>query len=227
MKTHTRFPKCTALVALVLAAACTETTPLAPGAEFDEPVEVAFRMQRVTGGASMQVASGLVFQLAGTALPITIDDVTSLTLTVDSIQVLPEGDDDNDAAWLTVVLDAPAALDLKALPTADDTPIVIASGTLEAGTYRQVRLFVSDPVIVFAAPISLGAAITYEADTEYEVTIPSAAQTGLKTDVSFEAVADTDVDLFFDEGATFGNVAVTGNGRVMLAPVLRGNSTGS
>ena len=225
MNTRPRFVTCTAVLALTAVAACTDAPAISD--PVDEPVDIEFRMQRLDGGASMQLAGGLMFPLAGEAAPVSVDDVTSLTLTVDSIQVRSAGEGEDDGPWVTVVLDAPAALDLKALPSADDSPIVIASGTLDAGTYSGVRLFVSDPVIVFNRPISLGAATTYDADTEYTVTIPSATETGIKTNVTFEAVQDSDIDLFFDEGATFENVAVTGNGRVMLAPIIRGSANGS
>lgn len=216
------FYQCAATVGLVLVAACGDTTG------FDEPVDIDFRMQRIDDGMMMQVTSGLAFQLAGAAAAISPDTVASLTVTVDSIQALPSGgDDDDDGAWVTVLLAAPVTLDLKALPTSGASPIVIASGTVDAGTYANVRLFISDAVIVFTGPLSLGVAITLDGGTEYPVTVPSGAQTGLKTDAGFEATAGADVDLLFDESATFGNVTATGTGTIVLAPVIRGDPEAS
>jgi hypothetical protein len=153
--------------------------------------------------------------------------VASLEVTVTSIQFLRAGDEDDEAGgWITLQLSAPVSLNLMALPTEGDSPVVIASGSVEAGTYTQVRLFVTDPSVEFSSDVTIGAAATFQAGVEYAVTIPSAGQTGIKTDASFTVTADesgatADVGLLFDAGTTFANVAATGNGQVILAPVLR------
>jgi hypothetical protein len=162
-------------------------------------------------------------------------DVASLRLSVTSIQFLraEAGDSgaaagDSGSAWTTLELSAPVELDLMTLPTEDgSSPLVIASGAVAAGTYGQLRLFVSNPRIVFSSDITIGVATMFEAGVEYQVEIPSSGQTGIKTDVSFtveaaaEGGATTDVGLVFDEGASFANVTATGNARVIMAPVIR------
>ena len=216
MKTRDPFRTLVAVAVVAFGAACSDTTGLG------EPVDIDFRMQRIDDGMMTQVTSTLAFHLAGDAEAISPDDVASLTVTVDSIQVLPTGDDEDDGgAWITIVLDEAVVLDLKALPTSGASPIVIASGTVNAGTYANARLFISDATIEFSTDITLGLAANFVAGESYDVTVPSADQTGIKTDAGFEATADADVDLLFDEGATFSNVNATGTGSVMLAPVIR------
>jgi len=222
MTTLKKFRMLAMAAAVAVGAACSSTTG------FDDPVDIDFRMQRIDDGMTMHVTAGVSFQLAGDAAALSPDTVASLTVTVDSIQALPAGgDEDDDGAWVTAVLDAPVTLDLKTLPTTGASPIVIASGTVNADVYTNVRLFVSDVTIEFKGPIALAAGITLNPGTTYDVTVPSAAQTGIKTDAGFDASASTDVDLLFDESATFGNVTATGTGTVMLAPVIRSGGNGS
>jgi len=203
------------VTALGLAAACSDT-PNTP-----DIVDVEFRSQRAPG-VSSALASSLFLSAAGGAA-ISPDTIASLNVTVESIQVLPllnnaaEGD---DAAWMTVPID-PVTLDLTMLPTTDESPLVIASGKLPEGGYTNVRLFVGATSIVFKGPISLGSGINFNGGEEYPVTIPSAAQTGIKTDMVFNAVQNTEVTLVFDEGASYANVTLAGNGVVILAPVIR------
>ncbi len=66
---------------------------------------------------------------------------------------------------------------------------------------------------------------TFAADSTHAVRIPSAENTGLKTDIAFTVEADTDVNLLFSPDATFQNVTATGNGQVILAPVIKAPDT--
>jgi hypothetical protein len=164
----------------------------------------------------------------GALVAISPDTVESLTITFTEIAYLPEGDgEENEGAWQTLTLDAAVTLDLMALPTEEEGSVVIGAGTVPVGNYSMVRLLVSEGEIVFKGPIALGAAQTFDGGTPYPVAIPSGAQTGLKTDVSFEVTAADDETLnaaylVFEPGTTFQNVTATGNGQVILAPVLRG-----
>jgi hypothetical protein len=82
---------------------------------------------------------------------ITPDAVSSLTVTVTGIECqlsgVPEGSEDG---WVTLSLDDPVTLDLLALPVADASPVVIATGLLPVASYQQVRRFVSAAQISFA-----------------------------------------------------------------------------
>jgi len=111
--------------------------------------------------------------------------------------------------------------------TEDESPLVIASGAVLVGDYASVRLFVDEAVIRFSEAVSLGLSLTFDADFDYDVSIPSGEETGIKTDAEFSVVADAegnvnDVGLLFSPGATFLNVTGTGSGEVILAPVIRG-----
>ena len=79
---------------------------------------------------------------------------------------------------------------------------------------------ISNASIVLNTTIGVGQA-TFAADSSHAVRIPSAENTGLKTDIAFTVAADTDVNLLFSPDATFQNVTATGNGQVILAPVIK------
>jgi len=199
-----------------------------PGAS--EPQLAHVQLLLSQGGASSTATAPP--SASGEQGRVTTNDVSSLTVTVTRVQFLrADSTEDGDSGWVEVALDEPATLDLLALPTTDESPIVFASGTVEAGSYRQVRLFVNDAQITFSRDLTVGQA-TFTADTEYPVTIPSVDQTGIKTDAAFDVVADdtgavADVPLFFDPSATFVNATVAGSGTVMLAPVITANMGGS
>lgn len=179
-----------------------------------------------------QVTSGWSASIAGSAA---IDPaiVASLTAQITEIQFLPaEGDEEDDGAWVSVELDEPVEVNLMTLPAEGESPLIIASGTVAEGEYRNVRLFVDNVVIRFSSAFSLGAVATFDANVDYDVTVPSGAQTGIKTDAAFTVTADAAgnvnaVNLLFSTGSTFANATATGSGSVMLAPVIRGASGGN
>jgi uncharacterized protein DUF4382 len=220
MTTSLRTPA--ALGALALAAAlsagCTDSVNL----EAMGTAEVTFQRtgQSVTSLQSSGTGSGMVFTIPG-------DTVASLNVTVTAIQFLRAGADSN--AWVSLDLSSPVTIDLMALPTSGSSPLVVASGSVQAGAYGSVRLFVTNPQVTFKGDVTLGTSL-FQAGVAYDVTLPSGAQTGLKTDVSFTVEASAnggataDVPLLFDEGATLTNVAVTGTSTIMLAPVIRAGS---
>ena len=185
----------------------------------------------IDGGGNVQVTRQKIASetatpsvAGGSYAPIAAGNVTSLTMQVDSIQFLlavEEGVEDA-GGWITLVLAGDVVtLDLASLPPAFAALLVIAVGDIDAGSYQSVRLFVSDAEIVFVEDVSVGRATFDKAPEIHAVTIPSGAQTGLKTDMAFIVDGSTDVNLLFDEGATFQNATATGNGTVILSPVLR------
>jgi hypothetical protein len=112
-----------------------------------------------------------------------------------------------------------------ALPSEDESPVIIGAGTVPEGEYDRVRIFVEDEEIVFLETFTVGQ-VTYEADVEYEVEIPSGDNAGIKTDLAVTVQADDegnvqDVALLFDSEATFNGVVTTGSGRIKLPPVLK------
>lgn len=197
-----------------------------------DPGDVALSSIRIAKFDAMsfrQAALEVSTHLTGIEAAIDPDKIASLTVIISRIDYLPadaaEGDE-SDGGWQSLTLDADATLDLAALPAEGTSPIVIASGSVPVGDYKMVRLFVDSASIVFTGPLSIGQAASFDGDTEYEVTVPSGTQTGIKTDATFSVNAgDTGeanaVDLLFDPDATFGNVSATGSGKVTLSPVLR------
>lgn len=200
------------------------------------PVESGPQLARVQFVMAQDGSSSTTAPAPATAMAdegrLTTGDISSLMVTVTGVQFLrADAAGDADSGWVSVTLDEPATLDLLALPTADESPLVFASGTVAVGSYKQVRLFVNDAQVTFATDLTVGQA-TFTADTEYPVTVPSADQSGIKTDAAFDIVADSegavaDIPLFFDPSATFLNATITGSGNIMLAPVINANAGGS
>lgn len=152
--------------------------------------------------------------------------VASLSITVTEVSYLLEGDDENtESAWQTLGLESPLDIDLMALPAESEGSVVVGAGDVPVGSYSKVRLLVSGGTIVFNTDVSIGGT-DFLADTEYDVTVPSGAESGVKADVSFEVTAGAEgaenaAELVFEPGTTFLNVTVTGTGDVILNPVLR------
>jgi hypothetical protein len=193
--------------------------------------EVLVTLQRTNEAIAPQV-TGLFLKPevnGASAAAVAPDTVVALTIIVTDIEFLEVADsaDTADAGgWITLTLDEPATLDLLSLPAEDESPVVIAAGSVPIGEYRKVRLYVSDATIVFGGPISVGQSV-FEAGVEYPVRIPSADQSGIKTDAEF-SVGDegAEVNLLFAPSATFANLTATGSGRVQMAPVIRARSEG-
>jgi hypothetical protein len=218
-----------AAAALAALAACTDGTGVGAG-------EVQLSLADAGSSTlSSRLAEGtsswLLASLSGSSdgqSAISRDTVASLSVTVTSVQFLRAGesDEDDSPGWITLELETPVQLELTALPSEGESPLIIASGSVEAGTYSMVRLFVSSATIRFKGDVSLGAAITFSGGVDYSVTIPSGDQTGIKTDVSFtveagEGGVTADVGLLFEANTTYASVTATGAGSVIMAPVLR------
>lgn len=210
-------PKLALMLVPLLASGC--------GRGLDELTQLETGMVRVTLQRTAGAMSSEGLGMAALPARVLPSQIASLEVEVIGIQFLPASvAEDEEPEWVTLELEEPVVLDLLALPTENDSPIVIAAGDVPVGEYRRVRLLVGEATVEFGESISLGQAFTFDPNVPYAVEIPSADRTGIKTDVSFaveeiEGVV-ADVPLVFDEGATFANLTVTGNGRVLLAPVI-------
>jgi hypothetical protein len=149
-----------------------------------------------------------------------VGGVTGLTVALDSVQLQSSGSD----GWHSTPegQDLPQDLDLLSLPGTDN-PIELGTVQVMSGQC-QVRLFVSNVRITFDHEIVAGGQ-TYAPDTPIEgvVRIPSGGQTGLKVDGDCQVEdvdGQTNVTLAFDVAATEETVVVTGNGQVLLTPVI-------
>jgi hypothetical protein len=191
----------------------------------NDTAEVEVRLTAAGLSPMTASTSGLLADASAAAIDPT--DVASLLVTVTDIQFLPAGGEENgNGGWQSLGLGAPAQLELTGLPTAGQSPVLIAAGELEVGEYSMVRFVAPGGTIEFATDLTLGQSNTFDAETPYDVTVPSGSQTGIKTDVSFSVTDDGQggtnaVDLLFDETATYQNVTATGSGGVSLAPVIR------
>ncbi|HXV86219.1 MAG TPA: DUF4382 domain-containing protein [Gemmatimonadales bacterium] len=208
-----------ALLAVLAVAACSDLGPASRAT-----VDVTMSQSDAVAAQALSGWAGSVADGNDATASISRDTVAALVVRVTSIQFLPTTETSEDeAAWVALDLASPVELDLLDLPTEGASPLVIASGEVEAGEYRKVRLFVDSTAIVFKGPINIGSAFSFAANATYAVDIPSGAQTGLKTDLAFTAEDGADVNLLFSTTSTFANVTATGNGKVMLAPVIRGS----
>ncbi len=136
------------------------------------------------------------------------------------------GDDheNDEATWVSLDVTAGGHVNLLKLPDSASAGITVASGTLAPGTYRHVRLFVTNAMIFLKTQIVTPAGDTLKAGVPIPVKIPSADSTGaaIKTDQSFTVpTGGGSVKLVFDADDTVRHIVVTGNGTVILQPVLR------
>ncbi len=157
---------------------------------------------------------------------ISIDQVDSLFITITEISFLPvlAEDDPTEASWERFDLPEPLTIDLLALPPDDEPALVIADGTLPEGDYERIRFLVGSSTIFLNTLVGVGNA-SFDPDTEYPVKVPSGASSGLKTDLGFSVVDDSEVNVLFSSTATFDDVTATGSGNVILSPVLKAKGT--
>jgi hypothetical protein len=139
------------------------------------------------------------------------------------------GDDDDDweereFGWTDLAVVGDGHLDLMHLPDSAAGGLPIATDSLPAGTYRHVRLFITNPMIYFDSLIVTPAGDTLQPGVGYPVIFPSADSTGaaIKTDDPFTvpAVGDT-VQMVFDRDDTVRHIIITGDGKIIVPPVMR------
>jgi hypothetical protein len=139
-----------------------------------------------------------------------------------------DGDDRDDhendeRTWVALDVTAGGHLNLLSLPESASAGLTIATGTLPPGTYRHVRLFATKPMIFLKNQIVTPTGDTLKAGVGIPVLIPSADSTGalIKTDERFTLTSgSTSVQLFFDEDDSIRGVVLTGNGKILLRPVI-------
>lgn len=202
------------------------------------------------GGSDADLAMALVAH-DGRFASVDLEDVESITLTVDRVEVHRQGDDDSEEdeeteegeeesgeegeegemsasmqgnpAWISLTVEV-GELDLLALPV-EGGLMLTAMEEVPAGEYRGVRLFFSDATITFAEPQpAKGNGDDLPAGEPIPLDIPSGEQTGVKVpDAGFtvEEGGGTTAVIEFDEGTTVRNLTITGNGTVKMNPVLK------
>lgn len=143
----------------------------------------------------------------------------------DSEKSHEDDDHENDErTWVSLDVVGNGHLNLLKLPDSASAGITIATGTLAPGVYKHVRLFATNPMIFFNAPIITSAGDTLKPGIGYPVTIPSADSTGaaIKTNERFTVPSGGgNVSLFFDADDTIRHVVLTGDGKIVVPPVIR------
>ncbi len=137
-----------------------------------------------------------------------------------------DGDDweETERGWVSLSIVGSGVLDLVHLPDSAAAGLTVASGSLPAGRYRHVRLFVTNPMIFFDSTFVTPQGDTLKAGVGYPVTIPSADSTGaaIRTDESFTVPSGGgDVQLYFDRDDTVRHIVITGDGTILVPPVIR------
>jgi hypothetical protein len=195
----------------------------------DSGPEVAPSQTRISiaDDIAAQSAAPLIYaSVNGVLFAVDPATVTSLEITVTDVLYLQVGDDENtESAWQPLGLGSPITIDLMALPAESEGEIILGAGTVAVGTYNKVRLLVSGGEITFNTAIAIGGGEELAAGS-YDVMVPSGAESGIKSTVFFEVTEGEGGEanaarLVFEPGTTFLNVTVTGNGEVILNPVLR------
>jgi hypothetical protein len=165
------------------------------------------------------------------AAPVSLSQVASIEVVITGVQVLPaeevedESEDDaDDGAWIPLALVGAEGqgvrVDLLQLPTS--SAVTLATAELEAGSYENLRLFVSDATITFREPVTVGRR-EYPANQPLPLFIPSAEQSGIKLpQASFTVPAEggEQVVVQFNAAASVRGINATGEGTVLLNPVL-------
>jgi hypothetical protein len=159
---------------------------------------------------------------------VALSALDSLNVTITAVEALPPVSADTTASdsakvgrggWVTLTLPTPLNLNLLRLPTDTAGGLQLVRGTLLPGTYKRVRLVVSEGSVVFKQATTVGQT-TFAAGQRVPLEVPSGK---IRTAANFTVGADSTsvIRLVFDPNATVRNVAVTGSGRVNLNPVLR------
>ncbi len=175
---------------------------------------------------SESTASGFVANLSETQAR---EDVDKVMVTLTHISALrTSGDDNDESAWVRIAVDPAVTIDLMKLPTTAETALALPRGNLEDGTYRSLRLHVSDATITFTKNVQVGQR-TWAAGEAHPLRIPpQTEQSRIKipsATFTIEEGESTVVDLVLEPGTTVRSIAATPN-FILMAPVLRAKQGG-
>lgn len=176
-----------------------------------------------TDGTASSVATSVATSTPTVARSATLDQVSSITVEVERVEVRPAGSQSSAAGpWVSLDLTTTTSLDLMDLGA---TGVEIAADDVEAGDYRGVRLFLGNATITFNEDVTFGSGPeeqTFAGGVAHDLIIPSSGETGVKIpEASFTVEEDATgtVEITFDPAASVQNVNLSAEG-IMMAPVL-------
>ncbi len=153
------------------------------------------------------------------------EDVAEVLVTVTAVAALRAGaNEDDESRWVRVPVDPAVTIDLMNLPTNPGSALLLNRGALSAGSYRNLRLHVSDATIEFARDVNVGPR-TWVMGVQHPLRIPGPADTRIMIPgASFQIVEgeETGIDLVLQAGTSVQSIAATPN-FVLMAPVLLAN----
>ncbi len=169
---------------------------------------------------SQSSAAGFVASLSSAQAR---DDVEKIMVTLTEISALrTSGDDNQESDWVRIAIEPAVTLDLMNLPTDAETALSLPRGELDDGTYRSLRLHVSDATIEFANDVQVGQR-TWAAGEAHPLRIPpQTEQSRIKIPSATFMIEDgesTVVELVLQPGTTVRSIAATPN-FILMAPVL-------
>lgn len=149
-----------------------------------------------SGNSGNQVSTGrVVFSITDAAAD--LESISNIYVTVDKVEVLNQG-----GSWVTVS-SSPKTYDLLKLKT-EATHAVLADVELEEGTYNQIRLDISEVMVI-------------DSTGEHQARLPSSELKFVgDIEVRKGATSTASLDFIADE-----SLHMTGNGVYVMAPVVQ------
>ena len=146
------------------------------------------------------------------------DSLDDDSLDHDSLDA-PDGHEDEGNGWFTLAVVSGGRIDLMHLPTDSANGIVLASGEIPPGTYTRATLDIAEGWLWLNTPFVTPQGDTLPAGQAIPVIVPSGR---IHAPVQFVVPeGGGDIPLVFDPAQTLSRIVVTGDGRVILIPVLR------
>jgi len=126
--------------------------------------------------------------------------------------------EDEGHGWFALTVSSGGRIDLMHLPT-DSNGIVLASGEIPPGTYTRATFDIAEGWLWLNIPFVTPQGDTLPAGQAIPVIVPSGRIRAMVQFVVPEGGGD--IPLLFDPSQTLSRIIITGNGKVIVTPVLR------
>ena len=149
-------------------------------------------------------------------------NVSSLLVTIVRVDALRLGaSEDDEASWVRIPVVPGITVNLQELPLSAETARELPPGTIAPGSYRNIRLVISDASITFSTPVEVGQR-TWAAGTPHALRIPGPSETRIRIPTAAFTLAESDdaqIDLVLDPESSVQTITATPN-FILLSPVL-------